>query len=209
MDSGAFTELKDHGCYRDPVEVYAGQVERWSRCGNMVVAVSQDYMCEPFILERTGLTVEDHQQLTIERYEELLALVPPSIYILPVVQGYWPEEYVSHLKQYGPLLREGAWVGVGSVCKRNARVEEIEGVLLTVKRKRPDLRLHGFGVKFTALASQTVRDCLYSADSMAWSYAARMEGRNANDWREAAAFVAQIEDQKVRRKDYQERLFHG
>jgi len=28
-------------------------------------------MCEQFILEKTGLTVEDHQRLTIERYSVL------------------------------------------------------------------------------------------------------------------------------------------
>lgn len=34
-----------------------------------------------------------------------------------------------------------------------------------------------------------VREFLYSADSMAWSFAARKQGRSANDWREAARFA--------------------
>lgn len=52
----------------------------------------------------------------------------------------------------------------------------------------PDLRLHGFGLKTTALANATIRDSFETADSMAWSFAARREGRNANDWTEAEAF---------------------
>lgn len=30
---------------------------------------------------------------------------------------------------------------------------------------------------------------LHSADSMAWSFAARRQGRNANDWREAMRWI--------------------
>jgi hypothetical protein len=83
-------------------------------------------------------------------------------------------------------------VGVGSVCKRNANAGTIEGILSAIKAARPDLRLHGFGLKLTALASAAVRDFLESADSMAWSYSARKQGRSANDWREAMAFTQKI-----------------
>jgi hypothetical protein len=33
---------------------------------------------------------------------------------------------------------------------------------------------------------------LFSADSMAWSYAARVTGGNANDWREAKKFENRV-----------------
>jgi len=68
-------------------------------------------------------------------------------------------------------------------------------VLNAIKVIRPDLRLHGFGVKTTALAWAGVRDQLHSADSMAWSFAARYEGRNAHDWRNAKAFEIRIKTQ--------------
>jgi hypothetical protein len=32
---------------------------------------------------------------------------------------------------------------------------------------------------------------------MAWSYAARREGRNGNDWREAKAYTASVESAPV------------
>jgi hypothetical protein len=73
LDSGVFTELARFGRYRDGVEVYAEQIKRWKTCGQLLTAVSQDYMTEPFILEKTGVTVEEHQRLTIKRYDALLA----------------------------------------------------------------------------------------------------------------------------------------
>jgi hypothetical protein len=205
LDSGAFSEIANHGRFRSSVEEYADQVNRWHRCGNLLAAVSQDYMCEPFMLAKTGLTTADHQRLTIERYDALRRYTAP--YLLPVLQGFWPEEYVSHVRQYGNRLTEGLWVGVGSVCKRNANLAEIEQVLMAVKAERPDLRLHGFGIKTTALASSIVRDCLYSADSMAWSFAARREGRDGNSPQEAAAFVERIETQLVYQRAFSRRMF--
>lgn len=192
LDSGAFTELKLHGRYRSSVAEYAPQIRRLHNAVRMVAAVSQDYMCEPFMLAKTGLTVEDHQRLTIERYDALVAENLP-VPIMPVLQGYKPAEYLAHLRQYGERLKLGMWVGVGSVCKRNGSPEQIVAVLQAIKRVRPDLRLHGFGVKQTALLHPGVRELLYSADSMAWSYAARRAKRNPNDWREAERFTATIE----------------
>lgn len=150
------------------------------------------------MLAKTGLTVADHQRLTIERYDRILAelkrlfggYVP--FQFLPVLQGFTIKEYLDHIEMYGDRLTKGMWVGVGSVCKRQGNVAVIEAILRAIHERRPDLRLHGFGVKITALRSALVRRLLFSADSMAWSYAARMCGRNGNDWREAAAFVLEV-----------------
>lgn len=197
MDSGAFTTIAKHGGYPEAVDVYAAQIRRWSTCGRLLCAVAQDYMCEPVMLERTGLSVAEHQRLTIERYDALKACDTAGVYIMPVLQGFTPAEYVRHLEMYGDRLPHRAWVGVGSVCKRNGDVRAIEAVLLAIKAVRPDLRLHGFGLKTTALRSGLVRKLLWSADSMAWSFSARKQGRNGNDWREARAFVARIDAMPV------------
>lgn len=157
----------------------------------MLAAVAQDYMCEPHMIERTGLSVAEHQRLTIERYDALLA-EETGAYIMPVLQGYAVADYLSHIDQYGDRLAQGAWVGVGSICKRNGDPRAIESVLHAIKVKRPDLRLHGFGLKLTALGSGLVRELLHTADSMAWSYAARIAGRNGNCWREARSWAERI-----------------
>lgn len=200
MDSGAFTEIATHGRYRHGVEEYAAVINRWAAADpGLVAAVAQDWMCEPFIVEKTGLSVEEHQRLTIERYDALLPLVR-GVYVMPVLQGYTAGDYLRHLAQYGDRLGRGAYVGVGSVCKRNTNALSIERILLAIKTVRPDLLLHGFGLKSTALGSALVRDALYSADSMAWSFAARRQearGNRRNDWREAAAWLHRIETQPV------------
>lgn len=192
LDSGAFSTIHQHGGYPHPPEDYAGEIVRWRSNGNLLAAVSQDYMCEPEILQITGLTVADHQRLTIERYDALLA-ADTGVYIMPVLQGYTPCEYVSHIKQYGARLTPGMWVGVGSVCKRNGLPKRVLDVLIAIKTERPDLRLHGFGLKTTALANGTIRELLESADSMAWSFHARKNKQNANCWRNAEKFRARID----------------
>lgn len=127
MDSGAFTEISTHGHYRRDVAEYAGQIRRWKDNGNLLAAVSQDWMCEPRIIAKTGLSIAEHQRLTIARYDELLAH-DTGVYILPVLQGYAPDDYVRHIHAYGARLAFDQWVGVGSVCKRNGDPREVAGV---------------------------------------------------------------------------------
>lgn len=196
LDSGAFTEVSRHGAFRTSVEAYADQVERGSRCERLKAAVAQDYICEPFVLARTGHTVEEHQLLTIDRYRELHARARRA-YVMPVLQGWHPADYARHVHAYGTLLRPKMWVGVGSVCRRNTRPEVIESILLAITRVRSDLRLHAFGLKLTALSRGLVRKLLTSADSMAWSREARFRGRSPNDPAEAHRFVDRIETQEV------------
>jgi hypothetical protein len=192
MDSGAFSTILKHGGYPFPPDEYAREIVRWKSNGKLLAAVTQDYMCERDMLAITGLTVADHQRLTIERYDALITAAT-GVYIMPVLQGYTPCEYVDHIGQYGDRLTPGMWVGVGSVCKRNGSPKRVLDVLIAIKTERPDLRLHGFGLKITALSKGTIRALLESADSMAWSFAARKKKQNANDWRNAEKFRARID----------------
>ncbi len=199
LDSGAFTTIMKHGGYPDPVSNYAAQIRKvkgWLGA-RLLGAVSQDYMCEPHMLAKTGLTIAEHQRLTIERYDALLECDVAGTRIIPVLQGYNPSDYAAHVMAYGKRLAHRAWVGVGSICKRNSNPHAIAAVLLAIKRVRPDLRLHGFGVKITALSLHLVRDLLFSADSMAWSFAARMEGRNGNDPAEAVRYSKRVATMSV------------
>lgn len=199
MDSGAFTEISRHGGYRHDVSSYAAEIRRWATngSGRLLAAAAQDFMCEPFIVQITGLSVAEHQRMTIERYDALRAEDTGGVYILPVLQGFEPADYLRHVEAYGDRLAPGAWVGVGSVCKRNGSPDQVAAVLMAIKGARPDLLLHGFGLKTTALAHPFVRSMLHSADSMAWSFAARKQGRNANDWREAVRWTDAIESRPV------------
>lgn len=226
MDCKGFSVILKNGGYPEPPEVYAGHIARFAGVGRLLAAVSQDFMCEPFMLERTkaravaermrrrgflplvdrSALVQIHQRWTVKRYDRLLRAMTgegrqyhlaSDVYLMPVLQGYDPAEYVEHLRLYGDRLPLGAWVGVGSVCKRNGDPRAIEAVLLAIKQVRPDLRLHGFGLKLTALQSALVRELLESADSMAWSYSARKKGRDGNSVAEAQAFARRVEEMPV------------
>ena len=195
MDSGAFTRITTHGFWEDDEHEYAAQIRRWSKCGNLLAAVSRDYMCEDFALQKSGLTIRDHQNMTIGRYERLLGEDCGGVYIMPVLQGRSHSDYIQHIKMYEERghLPHGAWVGVGSVCKRNADPMSIFMCLSIIKDYRPDLKLHGFGVKLTSLAWAPIRELLETADSMAWSFAARKQGRDQNSHLEAMKFAARIQ----------------
>jgi hypothetical protein len=189
LDSGAFSQLMRHGRFIMSPEQYLEQIERWSRCGTLLAAVCQDWMCEPFALAKTGKTIDEHQDLTVASYG---ALTQWSARIMPVLQGERPDQYVKHIQKYGSLLAPNTWCGVGSICKRNGNPFAVEDVLSAIKQMRPDLRLHGFGLKVQSLERSTVRSLLYSADSMSWSYAGRRK-RDANDPRDALRFASRIE----------------
>jgi hypothetical protein len=213
IDSGAFTELDKHGKYMVSVSAYALRLHQLHTRGivDIAGAVAQDFMCEDFMLEKVmgipkdTITPEQrvdqilkHQQWSVVRYDDLIAELERlfggeiPFPVLPVLQGYAPEDYVRHISMYGDRLKPGMWVGVGSVCKRNGDPESILAVLQAIKAERPDLRIHGFGVKKTALKSREIVNLLATADSMAWSYHARINGRSGNSWEEAQAFVDQI-----------------
>lgn len=190
MDSGAFTQITRFGHHESPAW-YADQIRRWSRCGQMVCAVAQDFMCEQPALDATGSTVGEHIGLTVHYYVSLMEQFgwQPPVHIMPTLQGYEVKDYLHCMRQYGPLLKPNMWVGVGSVCKRNRNPQAILEVVGSIHRERPDLKLHGFGVKLTALKDPAIRNLLWSADSMAWSFNARINGRDQNDPKEARAWA--------------------
>ena len=198
LDSGAFSRIfRQQGHL--PLQEYADQIRRWSSCGNLQAAVAQDWMCEPEILQITGMTVEQHQLLTTENYLQLRELVD-SAYVMPVIQGYQPWEYAQHTQDLSPHLEQCAWAGVGSVCRRQGSPQQVARVLSAILQVRPDLRLHGFGVKTTALSDASVALRFHSVDSMAWSYAARRQGSpgGRNSLRTCLEWLRKVENIRPR-----------
>src|SRR5690242_4695454 len=171
LDSGGFTELMLHGRWTLSPEAYVAEVRRYAgEVGQLRWAAIQDWMCEPWILKKTGLSVGDHQFRTVANYERLLELAPELPWA-PVLQGWEPGDYHRHLDMYasrGHDLRRLPIVGLGSVCRRQ---HTAEAELLIRELTRGGLRLHGFGFKVQGLAR--VWDVLSSSDSLAWSFQAR------------------------------------
>ena len=178
LDSGAFTELATHGgWHHGPTpEQYAARVRRYQReIGNLLWAAPQDWMCEPHILTKTGLSVVEHQRRTAANFYVLRRLAPDLPFI-PVVQGWTAADYIRCVALYreaGVDLTSEHLVGVGSICRRQGSAE-VETILRAL-HAAGITRLHGFGVKLVGL-----RRCghlLASADSLAWSFSARRSPR--------------------------------
>lgn len=171
LDSGGFTELSLHGRWVTPAEDYAAAVADYAdRIGGLDFAAPQDWMCEPSIIARTGLPVTEHLHRTVENYLTLRHLAP-DLPIIPVVQGWRLPDYLACLDLYasaGVDLAGLPRVGLGSVCRRQSTAEI---AVIVTELARRGLRLHGFGVKTGGL--HLYGHLLTSADSMAWSYAAR------------------------------------
>ena len=173
LDSGGFTEISMHGHWVTAPMEYIDAVDRYDReLGHMEWAAPQDWMCEPQMLERTGLTVDEHQQRTVENYC-LLTDLAPDLGFMPILQGWTLADYercIGHYERAGVDLTRAPVVGVGSVCRRQ-HTREIVSILTTLRSH--GLRLHGLGVKMSGLAA--AGNALVSADSMAWSLAARRD----------------------------------
>lgn len=89
--------------------------------GRLEWAAPQDWMCEPFMPAKTGLTVAEHQVRTVENYLELRSLAPERPFV-PVPQGWKLDDYVRCVDLYYELtgidLAAQPLVGIGSVCRR-------------------------------------------------------------------------------------------
>jgi hypothetical protein len=171
VDSGGFSELQLYGRWVTPPKVFVREVVGWRAQIKKVGWVAcQDWMCEPFMLQKTGLSVLEHQRRTIRSYIELRDL-EPSVPWAPVLQGFALDDYVRHLDMYadaGVNLRHAPVVGVGSVCRRQ-HTEEVAAIF--TRLAATGLPLHGFGLKIRGLLR--VAPLLASADSLAWSFDAR------------------------------------
>lgn len=160
-----------HGRWDVSPAEYAAQARRYQQeIGRMQWAAPQDWMCEPKVRLRTGLTVVEHQRRTTDNYLELMSIAPDVPWI-PVLQGWTQGDYHRHVAEYtraGVDLTQRPLVGLGTVCRRQATsmaAATIAGL------HAYGMRLHGFGLKTQGLARTA--GLLTSADSMAWSYGAR------------------------------------
>ena len=167
LDSGGFTELSKYGEWTVSPYHYAEAARRYyDEIGLMDVCAIQDWMCEEEILEKTGLTVYDHQIKTVASFLNLMTL-DDELPWMPVLQGFTLDDYlrcVDLYDQVGVDLTLEPVVGVGSVCRRQSTKEAVR-IIETLWSM--GIRLHGFGFKVTGL--REVAHLLYSSDSMAWS----------------------------------------
>jgi hypothetical protein len=164
-----------YGKWVTPAKQYIDEVRWWMQSvGKMQWAAVQDWMCEPIMLQKTGLTIQEHQRRTTHSYLHLKAMAP-EVPWCPVLQGFRLEDYLAHIEEYHRALpfplRNFRIVGVGSICRRQGTREAFN---ILKELHGHGLKLHGFGLKVTGMYNGAAA-FLESCDSMAWSRAARYE----------------------------------
>lgn len=206
LDSGGFTELSMHGRWTTTPGTYVQAVRHYrDEIGGLDWAAPQDWMCEPIMLAKTGLTVADHQARTVASVLELRALAPDLPFV-PVVQGWRLDDYLACVDRYaaaGIDLTTEPTVGLGSVCRRQSTTEIAD--ICTALASR-GIRLHGFGVKTLGLTAYARH--LVSADSLAWSYNARrnppMTGHPHRSCANCLPWALRWRDRVLRSLDWQQ-----
>lgn len=178
IDSGGYSLMQKTGKH-PPVNKYLTYVKN----NSPELWAYQDYPCEPDILEDYNRTVEDHIEYTVERaHENRKVASEMEIGATPVVvlQGWKPNDYLhclDLLKDRG-LVKNDTYVGVGSVCGRNAQ-EDIKQIIEAISDELHDKnKIHAFGVKQDVLKYGELVNVLDSADSLSydWDYSASFPG---------------------------------
>lgn len=169
LDSGAFSMIAKHGAWIWTARDYVDFVRRaCAALGTVQFAATQDWMCEPNMIKRTGLSLEEHQRRTVASYLELRDMAP-EVRWLGALQGFTGDDYLRCADKYdraGVDLAALDLLGLGSVCRRSG-TDELVSVIGYIVERLPGVKLHGYGVK----SAGTLLSCLdlRSADSEAWS----------------------------------------
>ena len=200
LDSAGFTAMKMGG-YRFSVEEYVDYIVKSSRQGEgcpWVSWSSMDLCCEPEIAKDTE-AIEDRIEGTAELYGQILdelglwrieyeAEGYPEAWWpgdpMPVLQGRTVPQYLrSYELLQAQARRHGRpglpkVLGLGSVCRRPlGGAAGLMAVLHDLRASLPNHQLHCFGVKsgaLTQIREDGLEGFVYSVDSMAYEYRARM-----------------------------------
>ena len=172
LDSGGFTALTVHGGYLWSAEEYVEQVARgsWSHWSAMdwvcPAAIAND---DEEIRRRINETASGLRCCRVAG--DLAGLAMP----VPILQGHTPDQYERSAELTDRVLG-GVWpelVGVGSVCGRAAN--EVIAIIERLDQCLPGgVWPHLFGVKSGALVAASQYARVWSSDSTAWNFAARM-----------------------------------
>ena len=195
MDSGAFAVILKYGKYPYSPEAYALGIAKW----HPDIAWTMDYPCEPSVQKKGNYNSRTAQEMTMENQIRLLNLNAGT---QMVVQGWAIQDYVENLdriKEQGLLTER---LGIGSVCRRGQN-KEIARIIRAIHNNVPSwVKLHGFGIKVSALGSTDAKFNLHSADSESWDYEIRyadwLKGKfNGKTWRDKVpnleSYVVKIE----------------
>lgn len=187
-DCGGYVATLIWGDYRYSPQQYVDWLEkfgpRW--------AATMDYCCENEITSGKVGVVGERQQRTTDMAHLFWQDYRDAPWAwVPTVHWWTVSDYVRHAQELRPLICEmkayygdqrAFRVGIGTLCKR-ASVAMVYEVVNAVAHELPDIGLHLWGVKLTALKSKLALPGVVSVDSAAWDLGGTAAGPAA--WVEA------------------------
>ncbi len=177
VDSGAFQIIKARGYFPFGDGLYAS----WVGAMGPKFFTQLDWPCEPAVLAKTGLSVEEHQRRSLQSANTLASSEVGDAVLVPTIQGWTVEQYLAAAENLEKIGLWRSYMAIGSVCRRN-QAAAVVAVITALREFSPNTRYHGFGVK----SSPKILKLIWSCDSFAWRFAA---------WREhAARFPGQKDD---------------
>jgi len=212
IDSGGYSFFHGRGEYTTSDRDYIRYIIKWKP----KYFALRDYPSEPDILAKWGGTVEENQQKTLERHLNLLELIDEyGVWKfsepVAVLQGWALDDYLKHydmMREHG-VFTKISYVAIGTLCRRGQETmirKIVTGIREALPRK---FRLHGFGIKISALKYKDVYNALYSADSVAWGLTERMNGNNhvEGQYKALLKFIRKLE--KIRQMHESQKGLEG
>jgi len=191
IDSGGFqaTDRWDMSYPYEPKELFD-----WAESINADYVAAPDFACEPELHEtsvehRIERTIEEHAY-AFHQYRE----GDYSFQLLPVLQGYYEDQYewcVERYKEEG-FIRD--YMAVGTVCKRDS-TDAIHNVMETIDRNLPDVDFHMFGMTLNAWKDRRMWGRFRSADTAAWSWGGQTQAHKVELLNEYAEKVDSIRNE--------------
>jgi hypothetical protein len=167
IDSGGYSLMIEKGEHEPPAE-YLDYLET----ADPEYFALQDYPCEPEIMDEYDRSVQQHQELTREYHAEGLAKARDRGLDgepIAVLQGWERDDYIRCIERFEDAGLLTDYLGIGSVCRRNAG-DEITQIVTAIREQLPNRKLHAFGVKTSVLKNRRALNALDSADSLAYDY---------------------------------------
>jgi hypothetical protein len=164
LDSGGFSLARENSEYPFSRTDYARVADR---CQADLVA-TRDLPCEPQVDRTAHATNRDRIAWSVTEATTQFRERPDLPWV-PVIQGYVVGEYLEcvDLLESAKLVRP--FMAIGSLCARR-RVDRAWSVIQAVRRRLPDVRLHGFGIDLRFVRDRRIRAALWSADTAAWKF---------------------------------------
>lgn len=128
-----------------------------------------DFACEP---ELHDSSVKQRVERTIEAHAEAFAEYQDGSYsfeLVPVLQGYYEEQYEYCIKRFKEEGLTRDYMAVGTVCKRDS-TDAIHNVMDAIESKLPGSEFHMFGMTLNAWKDRRMWGRFKSADTAAWNW---------------------------------------